>query len=88
MPQSGCVVNYAIYPKPILGPCSCQDCGELLYWARRNTSVGGVTVGSLRWRDWTGHIHKCAAKAEYRRIKVVGRRGWSLLRQEAAHPHV
>jgi hypothetical protein len=52
-------MNYAIYPKPVLGPCPCITCGEPLYWARRNTRVLNVVVGSLRWRDWTGRIHRC-----------------------------
>lgn len=57
-------MKYAVSPAPVLGPCACQDCGEPLYWARRNTRVLNVTVGSLRWRDRTGHIHRCAkAKA-------------------------
>jgi hypothetical protein len=52
-------MNYAIYPKPVLGPCPCHDCGEPLYWARRNTRVLNVVMGSLRWRGWNGIIHRC-----------------------------
>lgn len=77
-------MKYAVYPLPILGPCPCSLCGESLYWARRNTRVENVTVGSLRWRGWDGRIHKCTSKPVAKRGP---RRHHSLLQHEMAHPH-
>lgn len=76
-------MKYAVYPVPILGPCPCQVCGEPLYWARRNTRVLNVVVGSLRWRDWTGRIHKCPVAKP--RVARGTRARHSLIAHETAH---
>lgn len=56
-------MKYLASPAPLLGPCRCMGCGVSVYWARRNTRVDNVTVGSLRWREWTGLIHRCREAA-------------------------
>lgn len=51
-------------PYAILGPCACQGCGTLVYWARSRTRVGdSVVKGTAWWREWTGRIHHCDVAA-------------------------
>lgn len=42
--------------KPVLGPCPCQGCGVLVWWARL---VNERSTYGLRWREKRGRIHVC-----------------------------
>jgi hypothetical protein len=56
----------------VLGPCPCQDCGTLVFWARsqtRETWNGPVVAGWLTWRERGGRVHKCP-KARSVRIRA------------------
>lgn len=37
----------------LLGPCPCQGCGQLLWWARAHNGKG------LCWRNRDGTEHDC-----------------------------
>lgn len=51
----------------MLGPCPCQGCGTLVWWAHGQTRLewNGPTVpGYLAWREVGGAIHslRCPAR--------------------------
>lgn len=70
----------------ILGPCPCQACGTLVYWARSLTRLswnGPQVPGTAWWRERGGKRHNCkpptrrqAYNREYRK-----RRKYSLINQ-------
>jgi hypothetical protein len=69
-------MTYSRYPKPLLGPCRCQDCGEPLYWATRQTRVRGVLAQRTDWRESDGIRHVCPnslGAIELRTRRINGR---------------
>ena len=53
-----------------LGPCRCQGCNDVLYWAKWPEKYLGNTVFRMAWREEDGTRHVCPNLPA--RIKLSG----------------
>lgn len=52
-------MTYAGEWLPALGPCTCQGCGELVWYAKGHSRYLGNPVVRIVWRDRDGTMHRC-----------------------------
>lgn len=59
-------MKYLVRPRPLLGPCRCEACGEPLWWAKRKTRYLGNPAIRVGWREEDGVLHRCPNVASRR----------------------